>query len=196
VWRKSWRSIEIVRSDQAKLVSAASVGASRSNHAVLDLPDVVEHVPGHAPDEVARRPDRAAARPALWQLAARGGRQRVDGDWVEPIFETAVREVEEELGGQVSYQAGDFQIEQLASFQGETRLSPSFGALTAYQFTFFRAFHLKPIRLNPGDCWLRRADFVAETTPDGQPVRGDHLPYLEEALGYSIEQLPSSFVGY
>ncbi len=146
--------------------------------------------PGAPPQFLAQWDGRAGA----FQII--GGRQRVDGDWVEPIFETAVREVEEELGGQVSYQAGDFQIEQLASFQGETRLSPSFGALTAYQFTFFRAFHLKPIRLNPGDCWLRRADFVAETTPDGQPVRGDHLPYLEEALGYSIEQLPSSFVGY
>ncbi len=122
-----------------------------------------------------------------------GGRQKVNGDWVEPIFDTAVREVEEELAGQVSYQAGDFQIETLAAFQGQTRISPSFGALTAYQFTFFRAAHLKPIRLNPGDRWLSRSDFVAETTPDGQPVRGDHLPYLEAALGHTIEQLPTSF---
>lgn len=125
-----------------------------------------------------------------------GGRQRSDGDWVEPIFETAVREIEEELGGQLSYQAGDFQIEQLATFQGATRLSPSFGAFTAYQFTFFRARDLKAIHLNPGDRWLTRGDFVAENTPDGRPVSGDHLPSLEEALGYSIERLPSSFVGY
>ncbi len=122
-----------------------------------------------------------------------GGRQRVNGDWVEPIFDTAVREVEEELAGQVSYLAGDFHLETLAAFQGQTRISPSFGALTAYQFTFFRAAHLKPIRLHPGDRWLSRSDFVAETTPDGQPVRGDHLPYLEAALGHTIEQLPTSF---
>ncbi len=145
--------------------------------------------PDSPPRFLAQWDERAGA----YQLI--GGRQRSDGDWVEPIFETAVREVEEELAGQVSYAAGNFQIEQLAAFQGQTRLSPSFGALTTYQFTFFRAVHLKPIRLNPGDRWLTRGDFVAETTPDGHPVHGDHLPYLEEALGYSIEQLPTSF-GY
>ena len=61
-----------------------------------------------------------------------GGRQKQNRDWTEPIEVTAVRELEEELDGQVAFAAGDFRLEYLASFDGETRISPSFGALTAY----------------------------------------------------------------
>ncbi len=123
-----------------------------------------------------------------------GGRQKQDADWVEPIGDTAVREFEEELGGQVSHSAGDFELESLTSFSGETRISPSFGALTAYQFTFFRAAGLRALTLGPQDRWVGRADLLAGQTETGELVRGDHLPYLEQALDYSIDQLPSSFV--
>ncbi len=122
-----------------------------------------------------------------------GGRQKQNLDWVEPIGETAIREFEEELDGQVSHARGDFRLEPLASFAGATRLSPSFGALTAYRFSVFRAAGLRELTLGPHDHWLRRDDLLAGRLPTGEPVRGDHLPYLEQALGYTIDQLASSF---
>jgi len=122
-----------------------------------------------------------------------GGRQKVDRDWVEPIQETAVRELEEELGGQVHLAAGDFRLEPLATFGGVVRLSPSFGALTAYQFHFFQAVDLPPLQLGPTDRWVTRAELLDGRTNEGDPVRGDHIPLLEQALGLSIEALPSSF---
>lgn len=123
-----------------------------------------------------------------------GGRQKQDADWVEPIGDTAVREFEEELSAQISHAAGDFELEPLATFSGETRISPSFGALTAYQFSFFRAAGLRALVLGPHDRWVDRADLLAGRMATGEPVRGDHLPYLEQALGCKIDQLPSSFV--
>ncbi len=131
--------------------------------------------------------DRAGA----YQLI--GGRQKVDRNWVEPILETAAREVEEELRGQVHLAAGDFRLEPLATFSGVVRLSPSFGALTAYQFHFFQAVDLPPLQLGPTDRWVTRAELLEGRTSDGIPVRGDHIPLLEQALGLSIEALPSSF---
>lgn len=143
--------------------------------------------PGQSPHFLAQWDARATA----FQLI--GGRQKVDGDWHEPIAQTALREVEEELHGQVSHGAGDFRLERLAAFAGDKRVSPSFGALTAYHFTFYQAFDLPPLRLDDCDRWLSRAELIAGRTQDGQPVRSDHLPYLESALGHSIARLPSSF---
>ncbi len=122
-----------------------------------------------------------------------GGRQKVDQEWAEPILETAVREVEEELGEQVRLAAGDFRLEPLATFGGAVRLSPSFGALTAYQFHFFQAIALPPLQLGPNDRWVTRAELLSGRTGDGAPVRGDHILSLEQALGLSIDALPSSF---
>ena len=122
-----------------------------------------------------------------------GGRQKQDQDWAEPILTTAVREVEEELNGQVSYAAGDFEVAPLTSFEGETRLSPSFGALTSYGFTFFHARNLKSIQPGAMDRWVTRTGLLEGATADGLPVRGDHVPLLERALGYTIDELPSSF---
>ncbi|NOX64034.1 MAG: NUDIX hydrolase [Chloroflexi bacterium] len=122
-----------------------------------------------------------------------GGRQKSDIGWDEPIRKTAIREMEEELHGQVSYEAGDFDIEMLTAFQGPVRLSPSFGALSAYHFTFFRAFHLPPLALGPGDRWVTRAEMLAGRTHDGMSVRGDHIPLLEQRLQQPIDALPSSF---
>ena len=143
--------------------------------------------PGIPPRFLGQWDDRAGA----FQLI--GGRQKSNLDWVEPIEQTAIRELEEELAGQISLATGDYRIEHLATFTGEIRLSPSFGALTAYQFSFFQAFDLKPIRLGPDDLWLTRNELTNGFTANGRPVRGDHLPYLEQALGRSIEHLPSSF---
>ncbi|MCO6450728.1 MAG: NUDIX hydrolase [Caldilineales bacterium] len=122
-----------------------------------------------------------------------GGRQKVDLDWEEPIERTAIREVEEELHGQVSHDAGEFRLEKLANFAGDMHVSPSFGALTAYHFTFFRAFDLPPISLDDTDRWLTRDELADGQTHDGKPVRGDYLPRLESILGYPILELPSSF---
>lgn len=131
------------------------------------------------------------ARAGAYQLI--GGRQKRDDNWVEPIEETAIRELEEELGGQVRFAAGDFRVEPLATFTGSVRLSPSFGALTAYHFHFFRACDLPPIRLQPDDRWVTRAELLGGATVEGRPLRGDHIPPLEAVLGRSIETLPSSF---
>src|SRR5262245_32123901 len=48
-----------------------------SRDAVLDLPEVIEHVPGHAADEIARRPHDATAWPARRYLPTRRRCQRV-----------------------------------------------------------------------------------------------------------------------
>ncbi len=122
-----------------------------------------------------------------------GGRQKSDRGWDEPIRDTAIREVEEELHGQVSYEAGDFDVEELAAFQGPVRLSPSFGALSAYHFTFFRAFGLPPLVLHPEDRWVTRAELLAGRTHDHAPVRGDHIRLLEQRLQRPIDALPGSF---
>lgn len=143
--------------------------------------------PENPPRFLAQWDDRAGA----FQLI--GGRQKRDLDWIEPIFETALREVEEELHGRVSYEAGDFKLEQLAAFEGDIRLSPSFGALTSYHFTFFRAFDLIPVELEAGDTWISRENLLAGSDDRGKPVRGDHILLLEQAIGRQIDQLPGSF---
>ncbi|NOZ72554.1 MAG: NUDIX hydrolase [Chloroflexi bacterium] len=122
-----------------------------------------------------------------------GGRQRIDRDQIESIRDTAIREMEEELGGQVNYQRGDFEIVFLAEFSGDKRISPSFGALTSYHFTFFHILDMKPIVLGSQDRWLTRDELLAGITHDGKTVRGNHIPQLERLLGYSINELPSSF---
>ncbi len=122
-----------------------------------------------------------------------GGRQKDNLDWREPIEQTAIRELEEELDYQVSYKAGDFSLAFLAAFEGDKRLSPSFGALTAYRFTFFQALNLPPIRLAPNDRWVTRAELLAGRTEDGRPVRGNHIRPLEKNMGKTIDALPSSF---
>jgi len=122
-----------------------------------------------------------------------GGRQKADLDWEEPIEQTAVRELEEELGYQVSHEAGDFTLAFLAAFEGDKRLSPSFGALTAYRFTFFQALNLPAITLGPDDRWVSRAELLAGRTEDGQPIRSNHIGPLEKAMGKTIDALPSSF---
>ena len=45
---------------------------ARSEHAVFDLPGVIEDMPGEAADEVTRRPTEPAARPARFDFAAGG----------------------------------------------------------------------------------------------------------------------------
>src|SRR5262245_30073173 len=50
-----------------------------SRHAVLDLPDMIEHMPTYSADEVARRPDDTATRPARWYFAPHCRRQRLQG---------------------------------------------------------------------------------------------------------------------
>ncbi|HEY54562.1 MAG TPA: hypothetical protein G4N94_14025 [Caldilineae bacterium] len=123
-----------------------------------------------------------------------GGRQRVNQDWIEPIRDTIIREVEEELDDQVSFAAGDFDVEQLAQFQGKTALSPTFGALTAYHFTFFRVTGLTSLQLASSDRWLTRHELLSGRTTDGESVRGDHILRLERTIGRRIDELPSSFV--
>ena len=122
-----------------------------------------------------------------------GGRRKEDRDWQEPIEQTAIRELEEELCEQVSHEAEDFELDFLAAFEGGKRLSPSFGALTAYHFTFFHARNLPPITLCPHDRWVTRDELLAGRTSDGKPVRGDHIGPLEARMGKRIDHLPSSF---
>jgi ADP-ribose pyrophosphatase YjhB (NUDIX family) len=122
-----------------------------------------------------------------------GGRQRIDRDQIEDIRDTAIRELEEELAGQVRYANGDFELTFLAEFSGPKRISPSFGALTLYHFTFFHAHGLKQITLGSQDRWLTRQELLAGSTSEGKTVRGNHIPLLEQMLGHSIEDLPSSF---
>ncbi len=131
------------------------------------------------------------ARAGQYQII--GGRRKEDRDWIEPIEQTAIRELEEELCDQVRFERGDFQLDFLAAFQGARRLSPSFGALTAYHFTFFHARDLPPLDLCPLNRWVTRAELVAGRTHDGKPVRGGHIRPLEARLGHTIDELPSSF---
>lgn len=123
-----------------------------------------------------------------------GGRQRENQNWIEPVLDTIIREVEEELNYQLSFAAGDFSVEQLAQFQGETGLSPTFGALTAYHFTFFRVVGLTSLQLVSSDRWLTRHELLSGHATDGKPVRGDHILRLERTIGQRIDELPSSFV--
>jgi len=127
------------------------------------------------------------------QYQVLGGRQKETQDWREPIRQTAIRELEEELDYQVSSEVGDFTLAFLTEFEGSKCLSPSFGALTVYHFTFFQALNLPPIRLGPNDRWVTRAELLAGRTSDGRAVRGSHIPPLEEKLGRRIDDLPSSF---
>jgi len=122
-----------------------------------------------------------------------GGRQKDDLNWQEPIAHTAARELEEELAYQIRQEKGDFTLEFLAEFEGEKHLSPSFGALTSYHFTFFQARNLPPIQLGPNDLWVTREELLAGQTEDGRPVRGGHIPPLEAKMGKTIDALPSSF---
>ena len=64
----SWYLPEMGASDGR---SRGAGGASRK--AVLDLPSVIQHVPGGPPDEVSRRPTLAAAGSFRWDIALRCG---------------------------------------------------------------------------------------------------------------------------
>ena len=143
--------------------------------------------PGHPPQFLVQWDARAG------QYQVLGGRRKDDRDWQEPIEQTAIRELEEELHEQVSYAAGDFTLSFLASFEGNKRVSPSFGALTAYHFTFYQALNLPPIELGADDRWVTRDEMLAGRTADGRPLRANHIPPLEAAMGKRIDQLPSSF---
>ncbi len=122
-----------------------------------------------------------------------GGRQKENAGWREEIARTASRELEEELNYQFEYEAGDFSLAFLAEFTGGKRLSPSFGALTSYHFTFFQALNLPPIQLGPNDMWVTRTELLAGRTAEGRPVRGNHIQLLEAHLGKTIDELPPSF---
>ncbi len=143
--------------------------------------------PGSPPRFLAQWDERAGRYQVI------GGRQKSDVDWREPIEQTAIRELEEELAYQVDYRAGDFSLAFLAAFEGNKRLSPSFGALTAYHFTFFQALNLPALQLGPNDRWVSREELLAGRTEDGRAVSGNHIPPLEAALGKRIDQLPTSF---
>lgn len=123
-----------------------------------------------------------------------GGRQRKNQAWIEPIRDTIIREVEEELDYQISFAAGDFSVEQLAQFQQQPCISPTFGALTAYHFTFFRVTGLVSLQLTSSDRWLTRHELLSGHTTDGKPVRGDHILRLERTIGQRIDTLLPSFV--
>ncbi|RME81829.1 MAG: hypothetical protein D6775_12600 [Caldilineae bacterium] len=122
-----------------------------------------------------------------------GGRQKQDRAWVEPIETTAVRELEEELADQVSYRSGDFRLQYLATVAAMRTLSPTFGALTAYEFTFFQALDLPPLKLGRDDYWACRAELLEGRTRHGRPIRSSHIPILEKTLATTIDHLPSSF---
>ncbi len=143
--------------------------------------------PGNPPRFLVQWDERAG------QYQVIGGRQKVDRDWKEPIEQTAVRELEEELCYQVKHDAGDFELRYLADFEGKKRLSPSFGALTSYHFTFFHARGLPPLRLCSLNRWITRQELIDGHTHDGKPVRGNHILPLEAAMGYRIDELSSSF---
>ena len=154
-----------------------------------DVAEVLIVRPGQPPQFLVQWDDRAG------QYQVLGGRRKDALDWREPIEQTAIRELEEELNYQVSYEAGDFTLAFLADFAGRKRISPSFGALTAYHFTFFQALGLPSIRLGSNDRWVSRAELLAGQTSDGLPVRGNHILPLEEKLGRRIDELPGSFRG-
>ncbi len=154
---------------------------------VATVAEVLIVRPGQPPQFLVQWDERAE------QFQVIGGRRKDDRDWIEPIEQTAIRELEEELHHQVSYQRGDFSLVFLAEFEGEKRLSPSFGALTAYHFSFFQALNLPPIQLGPLDRWVTREELIRGATADGKPVRGNHILPLEERLGHRIDTLPSSF---
>jgi len=152
-----------------------------------EVAEVLVVRPGNPPQFLVQWDARAG------QYQVLGGRRKDDRDWQEPIEQTAIREMEEELGHQISYAAGDFSLSFLASFEGARRLSPSFGALTAYHFTFYQALNLPGIELGPNDRWVTRAEMLAGRTRDGRPLRANHIPPLEAELGRRIDELPSSF---
>ncbi len=154
---------------------------------VATVAEVLIVRPGDPPRFLVQWDERAG------QYQVIGGRRKEDRDWVEPIEQTAIRELEEELHHQVSYQRGDFTLTFLAEFEGGKRLSPSFGALTSYHFSFFQALNLPPIQLGPLDRWVTREELIRGTTVDGMPVRGNHILPLEAHLGRRIDTLPSSF---
>ncbi len=152
-----------------------------------NVAEVIIVKPGDPPMFLVQWDERAG------QYQVIGGRQKEDRGWQEPIEQTAIRELEEELCYQVSYEAGDFRLDYLVDFEGEKRISPSFGALTAYHFTFFHARDLPPIDLCSLNRWVTRAELLSGCTDDGRPVRGNHIEPLERKMGRRIDELPSSF---
>jgi hypothetical protein len=71
-----------VQADAMTETASRATGCQRVRRlrtsAVLDLPGVIQHVPGRPPDEVANRPDLAPAWPSLRQADLNGTLERID----------------------------------------------------------------------------------------------------------------------
>ncbi|PJF37804.1 MAG: hypothetical protein CUN55_20215, partial [Phototrophicales bacterium] len=121
----------------------------------------------------------------------------IGGRWREsdgPNLElTLVREIEEELAASKLIYPEDYQIKLLAEgIEIEQVLSPTFGALTNYQFWIYHVHSIKrPLQLTEKDIWVS-----IEAFKHGQ-INGLKITQLfstlNRALDGGLEQLPPSF---
>lgn len=126
-----------------------------------------------------------------------GGRY-ADAD--KSILETMIREIEEELADNLHYET-DYHLDLIAEqISPSPNLSPTFGALTKYDFW---VYHMRDLRrsdlvLQPEDCWAVVDDILAGyvTNQAGERVpftRGEIYLLMNEHSPAGLANLPDSF---
>lgn len=123
-----------------------------------------------------------------------GGRWRHDDG--EDMLQTAIREIREEIGDNLSYPQ-DYQLTPLIQdVSSAPTISPTFGALTQYRFWIYHIRELRrPITLQPIDRWISlsqiKQGFVLDVHNQRQKIGfTDLLPLFPQNL---LENLADSF---
>lgn len=118
----------------------------------------------------------------------------------ETIESTAIRELEEELSDDLHYQQNYDLKEIAAKLSPAAILSPTFGALTKYQFWFYQMTGIKhDLTLQPEDRWCAVPDILNGyvTNDDGTRVSfgsSDVYHLLNQHIEGGLVNLPDSFL--
>lgn len=117
----------------------------------------------------------------------------------ETIFETLVREIEEELLDSPRHKT-DYQLQLIAErIQPPSVLSPTFGALTEYSFWIYHMTDIqRPLTLDADDIWVPvasiRAGYVMNPLGEKVPFNvTDIYEAIDRAIDGGLTNLPDSF---
>ncbi len=123
--------------------------------------------------------------------------QLIGGRWRESdgtnLKLTLIREIEEELAASQLAYPEDYQIQLLAEgVEIGQVLSPTFGALTNYQFWIYHVHSIKrPLQLTEKDAWIS-LDAFQRGRINGLKIT-ELFATLNQAIKGGLEQLPTSF---
>ena len=116
-----------------------------------------------------------------------GGRQRKSD--LDPLAAMR-REISEELPHNKLTYPHDYELIELASALGLTRISPTFGAFSSYSFTVYQAiFKCQHLKLGPNDKWVSFSELVSGKTKDGVDTSSEVVRKVDGLLPHGLQGL-------